>query len=88
MQVCALPQIICKVITGWRPQVPPGAPEGFADLMTACWYACSVTLFVLLEAPPSTYCYGSHRAHKCAMIPSAAPASQVLAVACTCNWLG
>ncbi|CAL8464410.1 g3945 [Coccomyxa elongata] len=30
-------QIICKVITGWRPSVPEGSPPTYVALMTDCW---------------------------------------------------
>lgn len=32
-------QIICKVMTGFRPEVPEGCPSGYADIMVACWCA-------------------------------------------------
>ncbi|CAL8464411.1 g3946 [Coccomyxa elongata] len=32
-------QIICKVMTGFRPEVPEGCPSGYADIMVACWHA-------------------------------------------------
>ncbi|BDA49709.1 probable LIM domain-containing serine/threonine-protein ki at C-terminar half [Coccomyxa sp. Obi] len=32
-------QIICKVMTGWRPEVPEGCPSGYTDIMVACWHA-------------------------------------------------
>ncbi|BDA49710.1 probable mitogen-activated protein kinase kinase kinase 12 at C-terminar half [Coccomyxa sp. Obi] len=30
-------QIICKVITGWRPSVPEGSPPSYVALMSDCW---------------------------------------------------
>jgi hypothetical protein len=39
-------QIICKVITGWRPTVPEDAPPAYVELMTACWCArCCIPPF-------------------------------------------
>ena len=32
-------QIILKVITGWRPNTPDGAPPTFVAIMTDCWNA-------------------------------------------------
>ncbi len=31
-------QVFFKIITGYRPQVPPDMPEGYATLMKACWH--------------------------------------------------
>ena len=31
-------QVFFKIITGYRPQVPPDMPEGYAALMKACWH--------------------------------------------------
>ena len=36
-KMCVRVQIICKVITGWRPEIPKGSPQAFVDLMCACW---------------------------------------------------
>ena len=32
-------QIICKVITGWRPSVPDDSHPSYVALMTDCWWA-------------------------------------------------
>ena len=30
-------QVICKVMTGWRPPVPEHLPEACAKLLVRCW---------------------------------------------------
>ena len=31
-------QVFLKVITGYRPALPTGMPEGYSRLMQACWH--------------------------------------------------
>ena len=39
-------QVFFKVISGFRPAVPPDMPDGFTTLMKACWHENP------LERPP------------------------------------
>ena len=39
-------QVFFKVLSGFRPAVPPDMPDGYANLMKACWHENP------LERPP------------------------------------